>query len=781
MEDFKDIIPGEFLSPSEDFRSAMGMMGINWWYWDVKEKRLMISPELMKLLGYTPEEFDPGVPTLDKNIHPDDSKKNIEVFTDFIKGELPFYEMYYRLKHEGKWKWFYNRGAIVKRDDEGNPLFAGGITMGISGRYDSMLKKAEEGSKFEFLFKYTNQAVLIVDMGTEDKPGTILEANDAAYRLIGLNEVELIGKNPYEIIDESFYDRRAELRNEIRKKGRLHVDLQIKDKNGNLKYLDIRSHAFSMTGQELFVSIITDKTETHKARKDLAASELALRQSEKVYRSLIKAANDRIGLFETDGTPALINNAFYETLGFTEEEYKALEDKERIHPDDKVQLEKLSGKFFRDGSLSAEYRVQHKDGHYLHMNSRSVLLQDSDLEKDYVLFIIRDVTDKVEFGKKLISAKEKAEESDLLKSAFLANMSHEIRTPMNSIVGFANLLSEEDLDKTTRALYATRINRNSEQLLALVSDIIDLAKIESNQLSVLYTIVYPHNLFSELMQYGRIQLEQRSKSEVDLVYDPDPYKTGEYIETDLIRLTQVLQNLLNNAIKFTSSGKVSIGFRFSGEKIRFYVRDTGTGIDRKNFDIIFDQFRQVDGSHVRRYGGTGLGLAICKNLASLLKGKIWVESEPGEGSVFYLELPVRTGMKIEEPKARVQMKPFYGREISAFVADDDPDSLFLLKTLLRREGVKITTTDTGYSVLELLEREDLPDLVLLDLQMPVLSGEQTMRIIKEKYPSLKVIAQSARAFEGEREKSMVAGFDGYISKPYDRERLLEVIRHVLAD
>ncbi len=781
MDGFKDIVPNEFLSPSEEFRSAMGMMGINWWYWDVKEKRLKISPELMKLLGYTPEEFDPFIPTLDKNIHPDDSKKNIEVFTDFIRGKLPFYEMYYRLKHEGKWKWFYNRGAIVRRDDQGNPLFAGGITMDISGRYDGMLKKAEEGNKFEFLFKNTNQAVMIVDMGSEDEPGTILEANDAAYQLFGLKEDELLGKNPYQIIDESFYLRRAELRNELRKKGHLQIDLQMKDMNGNLKYLDVRSHVFSLTGRELFVSIITDKTETHKARKDLEASELALRQSEKVYRSLIKAANDRIGLFERDGTPAIINNAFYTTLGFTEEEFMALEDKERIHPEDKAQLEKLTDQFLKTGSLSADYRVQHKDGHYLHMSSKSVLLQDTELDKDYILFIIRDVTDKVEFGRKLISAKEKAEESDLLKSAFLANMSHEIRTPMNSIVGFANLLSDQDLDHNTRALYAERINRNSEQLLTLISDIIDLAKIESNQLSVVYTIVYPDNLYSELMQYGKSQLEQRNKTDVVLVYDPDPDNAGKHIETDLIRLTQVLQNLLNNAIKFTASGEVSLGFRFSGEKIRFFVRDTGVGIDRKDYDIIFDQFRQVDGSHVRRYGGTGLGLAICRNLATLLKGKIWVESKPGEGSAFYLELPIKTGMKIEVPRSTIHVKPLVGREISAFVADDDPDSLLLLKTLLHREGVKVSTTDTGYSILELLEREDLPDLVFLDLQMPVLSGEQTMRIIREKYPSLKVIAQSARAFEGEREKSKVAGFDGYISKPYNREKLLEVIHYVLAD
>jgi signal transduction histidine kinase len=217
-------------------------------------------------------------------------------------------------------------------------------------------------------------------------------------------------------------------------------------------------------------------------------------------------------------------------------------------------------------------------------------------------------------------------------------MSHEIRTPMNSIIGFSNLLSDENVDEASRKEYILRINRNSEQLLTLISDIIDLAKIESNQLSVSYSNVILENVFTDLMSYGQHLLKEKHKDNVILSYDPDPDQLNLNIESDLVRLTQILQNLLNNAIKFTQSGEIVIGYRVVDDTaIRLFVKDTGVGIDRKDFKIIFDQFRQIDGSDVRKFGGTGLGLAICRNLAHLLCGEIHIDSELGKGAIFNVE------------------------------------------------------------------------------------------------------------------------------------------------
>ena len=748
-------------------------MELHPWYWDMKQRRLTISPETMALLGYNESEFDPVLPTFDKNIHPDDIESLGQRFADFLEGASEVLEIEVRIRSGTSWAWYYARGAILEKSEKGKPEAVGGVLMDISRRYKQLIDRASEGNKFEFIFRNTREAVLILAFSDDGKKGKILEANEAAENLFG---GKLKGRDPYDLLSEEYRGFNPELNETFREHRALELEMQIRDLKGEMKYLDVHAHSYNYSGENLFITIVTDKTESQQVKKELKASETALRQSEKIYSSLIQAADDRIGLFRTDGTPVMLNNAFSGVLGFTNEEFMQLEDPERIHPEDRQMLEEKASRLFRERFLATEYRVQHRDGHYLHMSAKSVLLKDPELEHDYVLMIIRDITEKMQFEKELITAKEKAEESDLLKSAFLANMSHEIRTPMNSIVGFANLLSDEDLDEETRRAYIERVNRNSEQLLALISDIIDLAKIESNQLSVQYSSIYLENLFKDLMNFGEQQLKQRNRKEIALVYDPDPGAPEMKIKSDLVRITQILQNLVNNAVKFTRRGTITIGYRLQDNAtLRFFVKDTGTGIDRKNFDIIFDQFRQLDGSNIRKYGGTGLGLAICRNLAALLKGKIWVESEMGTGSEFYVEIPYKAGSTVQSSKSDPAMPQEHADEIRVLLVDDDPDNLLLLTTLLRNEGFRAVTADSGYRALEILDREVLPDLVLLDLQMPVMSGLQTLQIMREKYPGLKVAGQSAYALDSERERSMMSEFDAYITKPYDRNDLVSMI------
>jgi len=770
-------IPFELQNPSEGLAAGMRAMEMHYWYWDILERRLTIDPETIALLGYSVKEFDPAMPTFDRNIHQDDIQRMYESFNGFLAGETEVLEIEFRLKSNEEWNWYYARGAILKKSEAGQPEFVGGLLMDISRRYKSLIARAEEAGKFEFIFRNTRQAVLIVTMGDEQTPRRILEANEAAERLFGFR---LTGMDPYELIDSEYLEQQPELRTRLVNQGAVGVEVRTRDINGNLKYLDVYAHAYNYTGKNLFIAIVTDKTESHRVQEELQASESALRQSEKIYRSLIQAANDRIGLFRTDGTPVMLNNAFSEVLGFSNEEFMKLEDRERIHPDDKERLEKMASQLFRERLLAAEYRVRHRDGHLLHMSSKSVLLKDPELEHDYILMIIRDISGKMEFERQLIAAKEKAEESDLLKSAFLANMSHEIRTPMNSIVGFANLLSDEGLDEETRREYIQRVNRNSEQLLALISDIIDLAKIESNQMTLHYASIFVENLFKDLMNFGALLLQQRERTEISMEYDPDPKAPELKFESDLVRLTQILQNLVNNAVKFTHRGKITVGYRVHKNTIRFFVNDTGTGIDQENLEVIFDQFRQLDGSNVRRYGGTGLGLAICRNLATLLKGKIWVESEMGSGSEFCLEIPLKTGTAVLSSDRSPATQAEIARDIRVLIVDDDPDNLMLLKTLLRNEGFQVVTADSGYRALEILEREALPGMVLLDLQMPVMSGLQTLKIIRENFPELKVAGQSAYAITADKERSMVAKFDAFITKPYDRDDLINMIGQLLA-
>jgi len=241
----------------------------------------------------------------------------------------------------------------------------------------------------------------------------------------------------------------------------------------------------------------------------------------------------------------------------------------------------------------------------------------------------------------LREAKEKAEESDRLKTAFLANMSHEIRTPMNSIIGFSELLSDDEITKEEKDNYVAHINIAGNSLLNLINDILDIAKIEAGQITIIQSDCNINVLFNELYLTFTQQKEKLDKKELTIIYNDQPSKQHT-INTDPQRLKQIMTNLLGNALKFTEKGFIEFGFDLvSADKYMFFVKDTGIGISPENQQLIFKRFSQVDGSHTRNYGGTGLGLSISKNLVELMGGKLWVDSVQGKGSTFYFTLPLK--------------------------------------------------------------------------------------------------------------------------------------------
>lgn len=240
----------------------------------------------------------------------------------------------------------------------------------------------------------------------------------------------------------------------------------------------------------------------------------------------------------------------------------------------------------------------------------------------------------------LLIERDKARESDKLKSAFLANMSHEIRTPMNAIVGFSRLLNESDITIEERKEYVSIINKNSETLLALINDIIDIAKIESGQISIEKIRFQINTSLKALYETTKHILKSKAQQDIDIIVEAPLPDQEAFITTDIVRYNQIFQNLLANSVKFTHRGSITFGYQKpEGQMITFFVRDTGIGIAKENQEIVFAQFRQADESFTRRYGGTGLGLTICSELTAALGGKIWIESKIGEGTTVYFTLP----------------------------------------------------------------------------------------------------------------------------------------------
>lgn len=394
-------------------------------------------------------------------------------------------------------------------------------------------------------------------------------------------------------------------------------------------------------------------------------------------------------------------------------------------------------------------------------------------ENEYIEIFISQagiILDRIFYENELIEAKEKAIESDRLKSAFLSNMSHEIRTPMNSILGFSDLILNEELTEALKAKYSNLIRNSGDVLVKLIDDIIDISKIESQQLKILNEEFLVNEMLEELkIEYlGTVKQDQLA---VELIFTNNINPV--VIKSDRSRIKQILNNLLSNSIKFTSKGSIKIWYELKGNHIVFHVKDTGEGIDKEKQSIIFDRFRQADESATRPHRGTGLGLSISKHLANLLNGDIIVNSQKNIGAEFIITLPTNhnSKQKTMEQFIKPHLKTAINWEkYTIFIAEDEESNYLLLEAYLKNTKVNYKWFKNGLDLINAL-KDQQPDLVLLDLKMPEMDGYTAAVEIKKNYPDLYIIAQTAYAMADEKSKAIKAGCDDFVTKPIKKEVL----------
>nr|NQU90388.1 PAS domain S-box protein [Bacteroidota bacterium] len=399
--------------------------------------------------------------------------------------------------------------------------------------------------------------------------------------------------------------------------------------------------------------------------------------------------------------------------------------------------------------------------------------------------IVENVSEQKKYEEQIISAKEKAEESDKMKSAFMATMSHELRTPLNAVIGFSEML-ESELPSDQIVELAQLIKKSGQHLHDIIENIFDITQIESGSIKTNLEKITVYDTLQTLKDFCENEKVKAKKEHIDIHIDiPENLKTLQ-ITADPHKLYKILVHLLSNAIKFTRQGYVKYGIStesHSGREVDllFYIEDTGVGIAEDKLDIIFDTFRQADDSATREFEGTGLGLAITKKLVNYYGGTIWVKSKPGKGSTFYFELPCLTPISKVLEIVNSQISALNGNRGSStiLIAEDDDTNFQLFELLLRKENMRVIRANNGQEAVDIFRIEPDIDLVLMDINLPVMNGYEATKKIKEINPDISVLAVSAYTMAGDETKAREAGCNDYIAKPINNRLFSKTVMKYL--
>lgn len=567
-----------------------------------------------------------------------------------------------------------------------------------------------------------------------------------------------------------------------------HYEYQL-EVNGELHYYDAR---MEIIDQSKAITICRDITERRKSEEQV--------ELERAYfEQLFESSPEGIVVLDTHDCVIRCNEEFSRMFGYSQVEAEGRQINDLIVPPNLAEEGlNLTYTVANGKVVMHETKRMHKNGSLIDVSilGKPIQFKGGQIA---VYGIYRDITDRKKVEEELIyknyeieaqneeyklineelhNAKEKAEESDKLKSAFLANMSHEIRTPMNGILGFSQLLVNPDIEEANTKQYVDIIQSCGNQLLTIINDLIDISKIEANQIVISEAEVDLNKLMHE--QY--LLFEQKAASVgINFSYITSLDDKLCTITADAARLKQIISNLLNNALKFTHHGHVKFGYNLKGQDLEFFVEDTGIGISSEHHKIIFERFRQVETKLSAQAGGTGLGLAISKAYISKMGGDMRVVSEPHKGSTFFFTIPYKP-TNVAEEQVDNWPEVIEGKVVDAriiLVAEDDDVNFFYLNELLSEFDVKLIRATTGREAVELVKENPSISLVLMDIKMPDIDGWEATLMIRNIRKDLPIVAQTAYAFSTDKEKALIVGCNDYISKPIEKVKLFNILSKYL--
>ncbi|MBU2554092.1 MAG: PAS domain-containing protein [Bacteroidetes bacterium] len=526
------------------------------------------------------------------------------------------------------------------------------------------------------------------------------------------------------------------------------------------------------------IGAMLDITERKKAEK-------ALQESELFANSIANTTPALLYLYDFDQEKNIWSNEahknFFKEININASELRYSDIYQLIHPDNLDSSVAHVNELLDSNGVSRfnmEIRIKWKDNWKWMKHFVRVFKSNDDGKPVQLLGALFDIDDQKKTEQDLLEAKEKAEESDRLKSAFLANMSHEIRTPMNGILGFADLLKTPGLAGEEQHKYIEIIENSGIRMLNIIKDIIDISKIEAGQMEL---NVKKSDINAQIRDIYNFFIPEAKSKQLKLSFVNSLPEEKAIIKTDFEKVYAILANLVKNALKYTSTGSIEFGYNLAGEhqpvELEFYVKDTGIGIPKERQEAIFERFIQADISDKMAHQGAGLGLAISKAYVEMLDGKIWVESSAGTGSTFYFTLPYNAEQvrEIADRQDAPSEKNNINRKLKILIVEDDEVSAHLIDINSRMFVREILKARTGFEAVETCRNNPDIDLILMDIRMPEMNGYVAATKIREFNNEVIIIAQTAYGLSGDREKAIIAGCNDYISKPVNKNELLDLI------
>lgn len=586
-------------------------------------------------------------------------------------------------------------------------------------------KRLMESEKiYRYMFAKNPQPMWIYDVETL----SFLEVNSAAVNLYGYSRDEFLSMKVNDIrVNHKDYIISDNTR--TGPKYGYETDIENRRKDGSIIITETSSHYFSFNSRPARHVLVRDITVQRQSESQVRLLSRAIEQS-----PVCVMITDRSGLIE------YVNPRFTELTGYLLEDL--IKDELRIiTPDvnEKNFYYTLLEKITKGSIWQGEFQNMKKNGElfWAKTDISSIMNENGEISKYIIL--MEDVTERKALLADYIKAKERAEESDRLKTAFLHNISHEIRTPLNAIMGFSQMLTDQELTTDDRVSFSDIIQKSGQQLLVIINDIVNISALEAGQETCNKKSFNVNNLIRQICNQFSIKTKEQGLSiNLNLAISDE----NAYINSDEIKFIQILSNLLTNAFKFTHKGYVEVGYELQKEKMQFYVKDTGIGIPDDMHDEIFKRFRQIEVGDSRKYGGSGLGLPISKAYVKLLGGDIWLDSVVGEGTTFYFTLPYNENDRITIDTIPDNTQRHLTGNITKtlIVAEDEDVNFLLIEKMLSPQNYIVIRARNGNEAVESCRVLNDVSMILMDLNMPLLNGYEANRIIKREWPEIPVLA-----------------------------------------